>query len=332
MNNKSPWIALAATPELPIAKAAIDPLTKDIIDVKEIAIPYKPLSDSEVRFWAEQLSGVGGILLRSGYITEKLLKHLRSLKIVAVHGAGVDPVDIDACTKRGIYVTNTPGANADAVAEITFGLMLSLARHIPAAIHKVRFDSEWDDARHVGSELKNKTLGLLGLGQIGGRVARIAAVFGMNVIATDPSLSASDIESRGAEPVSLSDLATKSDFLSLHAPASTQTNKIINRDFISKMKASSKIINCARGSLIDEIALSDALHSGALSGTALDVLNGEPPDPNSPLFNAPNVIITPHMAGSTVECLNTIATTAAHDIIRVLDGQLPKHPVNDPLT
>ena len=150
--NDNPWIALAATPDLPIARTAVNRVVKDIAEVREIHVPYKPLSEKEVIFWAEQLEGAKGILLRSGYITAQFLKYLPDLKIVAVHGAGIDPVDLQACSEHEIYVTNTPGANADAVTEITIGLMLSLARKIPESAYQVKQNLAWDDARHTGSE------------------------------------------------------------------------------------------------------------------------------------------------------------------------------------
>ena len=330
-NNNNPWIALAATAELPIVREPIDLAAQGIAEVHEIALPYKPLSDREVVYWAKKLEGAGAILLRSGYITDPLLQLLPDLKIIAVHGAGIDPVDLDACTKNGVVVTNTPGANADAVTEITLGLMLSLARRIPAAAQKVKQDLAWDDARYTGTELKEKTLGLLGLGQIGCRVATIAKAFGMNILAYDPALSGEEIQNKGAKSVSLKELAMSSDFLSLHAPAIESTKHIVNKELINYMKPSAFIINCARGSLIDEIELAKALSENQIAGAALDVLEGEPPDPNSPIFIAPNVILTPHMAGSTSECLHTIAEIAAHDIVRVLNGGQPDNPMNKPI-
>ncbi len=331
MSNPKPWIALADTQELPISLTAFEDISVGL-DVRNVAIPYKPLTKEETDYWTKELNGVGGILLRSGYVTEELLKPLDRLKVIAVHGTGVDPVDVDACTRRGIWVTNTPGANADAVAEITIGLMLSMARQIPQAVTKVSAEKAWDSARHIGTELKSKTLGLLGFGQIGQRVARMAQAFGMKVIAYDPSLTPSEIQGKGSTPVSLEELAKDSDVLSLHAPAIEATKQIINKEFLGKMKASSKLINCARGSLIDEQAFAQALNSGQLSGVALDVLDGEPPDPNSPLFDAPNVLITPHMAGSTEECLQNIAKTAMQDIVRVIHGKEPLNAVNDPFS
>ncbi len=329
MNPTSPpWIALAATAELPILEEPVLNAAGQDFEVRGVALPYKPLSAEEEKHWAGEFQGAGAILLRSGYITASLLDRLPDLKVVAVHGAGVDPVDVAACTARGVRVTNTPGANADAVTEITFGLMLSLLRRIPDAAHKAKAEKAWDSARHTGGELKGRVLGLVGLGQIGQRVARIAAAFGMGVIAHDPALSDEEINRRGAEPMALDGVLANADILSLHAPAIPATRHMINAAAIAKMKADAMIVNCARGSLIDEAALSAALKEGRLGGAALDVLEGEPPDPASPIYKAPNLIITPHMAGSTRECLRTIAGTAGADMVRVLKGEAPMHPVN----
>jgi len=325
----TPWIALAANEQLPILEDPVLKAAGDAFEVRGVALPYKPLSAEEEAHWAGALQGAGAILLRSGYITASLLDRLPDLKVIAVHGAGVDPVDVAACTERGVLVTNTPGANADAVTEITFGLMLALLRRIPEAAHKAKAEKAWDSARHTGGELKGRVLGLIGLGQIGQRVARIADAFGMGVIAHDPALSEEEITRRGAEPMSFDGVLASADILSLHAPAIPATRHMINADAIAKMKPSAMIVNCARGSLIDEAALSQALVEGRLGGAALDVLEGEPPDPNSPIYGAPNLIVTPHMAGSTEECLRTIAGTAGTDMVRVLSGQPPLHPVNE---
>jgi D-3-phosphoglycerate dehydrogenase / 2-oxoglutarate reductase len=325
---RTPWIALAATTELPIVEAPVTEAAGDAFKVRGVALPYKPLSGEEEAHWAAQLQGAGAILLRSGYITASLLDRLPDLKVVAVHGAGVDPVDVAACTERGVLVTNTPGANADAVTEITFGLMLALLRRIPDAAHKAKAEKAWDSARHTGGELKGRVLGLIGLGQIGQRVAKIANAFGMGVNAHDPALSDEEITRRGAEPVTFQGVLASADILSLHAPAIPSTRHMINAQTIAGMKSGAMIVNCARGSLIDEAALALALVEGRLGGAALDVLDGEPPDPQSPIYDAPNLILTPHMAGSTHECLRTIAGTAGADMVRVLKGEPAKHPVN----
>jgi D-3-phosphoglycerate dehydrogenase / 2-oxoglutarate reductase len=325
----TPWIALTATRDLPIVKEPVIDAAAGAFEVREVAMPYKPLSEQEEEHWAAQLRGAGAILLRSGYITASLLDRLPDLKVVSVHGAGVDPVDVSACTERGVLVTNTPGANADAVTEITFGLMLALLRQIPGAAHQAKAEKAWDSARHTGGELKGRVLGLIGLGQIGQRVALIASAFGMKVIAHDPALDDKEITRRGAEPMTFLDVLAGADILSLHAPAIPATRHMINAKAIAGMKSSAMIVNCARGSLIDEAALAQALIDGRLGGAALDVLEGEPPDPNSPVYDAPNLILTPHMAGSTHECLRTIASTAGADMVRVLKGAAAMHPVNE---
>jgi D-3-phosphoglycerate dehydrogenase len=324
------WVALAETAELPIAGAPVTAALGDIAAVRSVALPYKPLTEAEEQSWATELRGAAAILLRSGYVTASLLDRLPDLRVIAVHGAGVDPVDVDACTERGVLVTNTPGANADAVAEITIALTLSLLRRIPEAAHRALADREWDAARHTGGELKGRTLGLVGFGQIGKRVAAIANAFGATVAAADPAVAPEAIRDAGAEPMPLDDLFAAADIVSLHAPAVPATHHMIDAGSLAKMKPGAMLVNCARGSLVDEAALAGALTSGQLGGAALDVLEGEPPDPASPIYDAPNVILTPHMAGSTRECLESIARTAGEDIARVLRGEAPRFPVNAP--
>lgn len=322
------WVALAATDELPIAEAPVRSALDGFAETRTVPLPYKPLTGAEESRYAEELRGAAALLLRSGYVTASLLDRLPDLRVIAVHGAGVDPVDVDACTARGVLVTNTPGANADAVTELTLALMLSLLRRIPDCAYQAKNERAWDAARHTGGELKGRTLGLVGFGQIGRRVAAIATAFGMQVIASDPAQKPEVIEAGRAESVSFETLLADSDIISLHAPAIPATHHMIDAEAIAQMKPGAMIVNCARGSLVDEAALAAALVSGHLGGAALDVLEGEPPDPASPIYDAPNLILTPHMAGSTNECLETIARTAGEDIARVLRGEAPKNPVN----
>lgn len=324
----APWVALTGITDLPIAEAPARQALEGVAEVRVIGLPYKPLNADEEAHWAAELQGAGGILLRSGYITASLVDRLPDLKIVAVHGAGVDPVDIEACTARGVQVTNAPGANANAVAELVFGLMLAHVRQIPASAHKAMAEKAWDAARHTGGELRGRILGLVGFGKVGKRVALIAQAFGMTVIASDPVVSDADIQAAGVQPVQLDDLLALSHIISLHAPAIPATRHMINAKSIALMKSDACLINCARGALVDEVALAAALRAGQLGGAALDVLDGEPPDPASPIYGAPNMLITPHMAGSTFECLDAIAATTAADIARVLKGEQPVHPVN----
>ena len=325
------WVAVTATDDFPVALAPVRAALKGVAPVKVVPLPFSPLSRTQEERFARLFRGAWGMLLRPGYITPSLLDRLPDLRVIGVHGAGVDQVDVAACTEQGVLVTNTPGANADSVAELTIGLMLSLIRRIPQSAGRVGAERVWGEARHTGSELKGKTLGLVGLGQIGERVTRIAHAFGMKVCANDPGLSYKEIRSRGARPLKLDALLAASDIVSLHAPHIPATHHLINRKAISKMKKGAFLVNAARGPLVDEKALARALVSGRLGGAALDVLEGEPPDPGSPIFDAPGIILTPHMAGSTVECLEAIARTAGEDIARVLQGKRAKFPVNKTL-
>ncbi|NKB57760.1 MAG: hypothetical protein GKS00_15655 [Alphaproteobacteria bacterium] len=329
-SKRRPWVAITATEDLPVAMKPVREALRDIAPAKTVPLPYSPLSAAEETKFAKMLQGAAGMLLRPGYITASLLDQLPDLKIIAVHGAGVDQVDVDACTERGVLVTNAPGANADAVAELTICLMIDLARRVSAGAWRVHNERVWGDARHTGSELRGKTLGLVGIGQIGGRVARLAKAFGMKVCAHDPGLASKDIRATGAKPMTLDALLAGCDYISLHAPHIPATHHLINRKAINRMKKGALLINAARGALVDEIAVAQALKSGRLGGAALDVLEGEPPNPKSPIFDAPNILLTPHMAGSTNECLDTIAGTAAEDIARFLQNKRPKYRVNKP--
>ncbi|MBT6273606.1 MAG: hypothetical protein HOI95_05670 [Chromatiales bacterium] len=322
------WIALAGTPDLPIVEGPVREAAQGVASVHVVPVPYKPLSPTEEEQVVGMLRGAGGILLRSGYVTASLLDRLPALQVVAVHGTGVDPVDVPACTERGVWVTNAPSANAVAVAELTIGLMVALLRRFSDAAHQVRQHREWDAARHTGGELGGRRLGLFGIGDIGQRVARLASAFGMSVMAHDPGLIDEQICTRGAIPASQRDVFEQADVISLHAPAIAATRHMVNAETLGWMKSSALLVNCARGALVDEVAVAAALTEGRLGGAALDVLEGEPPDPSSPVFDAPNIILTPHMAGSTHECLQTIARVAGADLVRVLSGLEPLNAVN----
>jgi len=322
------WVAVTATDDFPVDLVPVRKALRGIAPVRVVPLPFSSLSKALEKKFAKALRGAEGILLRPGYITPSLLNQLPDLRIIAVHGAGVDQVDINACTERGILVTNTPGANADSVAELTIGLMVSLIRHIPQSVGRVRAELVWGEARHTGRGLKGKILGLIGIGKIGERVAKIATSLGMEVIAYDPGLSGKKIRSRGASPTKFDVLLTVADIISLHAPHISTTNHLIGPKAIAKMKKGAFLVNTARGALVDEKALTCAVSSGRLGGAALDVLEREPPDFTTSIFKAPNVIITPHMAGSTTECLELIAQTASEDIARAIQGKQVKYPVN----
>jgi len=328
--KKRQWVAVTATDDFPVKMKPVREALRGIAPVRTVSLPFSPISAAEEKKFAKQFQGATSILLRPGYVTPTLLHQLPDLKIVAVHGAGVDQVDVEACTEYGVLVTNAPGANADSVAELTLGLMISLARQIPRSAWQVHYAKAWGEARHTGSELRGKTLGLVAVGQIGRRVAGLCKAFGMKVCGFDPGLTTKEMRSLGVRPMQLDALLAESDYLSLHAPHTPATYHLIDRKAIAKMKRGAFLINAARGPLVDEVAMAQALKSGRLGGAALDVLEGEPPDPKSPIFDAPNILLTPHMGGSTGECLDRIASTAASDIARMLQGKQPKYRINRP--
>ena len=328
--KKRQWVAVTATDDFPVSIKPVRDALSGIAPIRTVPLPFSPISAAEEKKFAKQFQGAAGILLRPGYITPTLLEQLPELKIVAVHGAGVDQVDVDACTEHGVLVTNAPGANADSVAELTLGLMISLARQIPQSAWQVHHEKVWGEARFTGSELRGKTLGLVAVGQIGRRVADLCKAFGMKVCGYDPGLTAKEMRALGVRPIKLESLLAESDYLSLHAPHTPATYHLIDRKAIAKMKKGAFLVNVARGPLVDEVAMARALKSGKLGGAALDVLEGEPPDPKSPIFDAPNILLTPHMGGSTGECLDRIAGTAATDIARMMQGKQPKYRLNRP--
>ena len=330
ISKKRRWVAVTATDDFPVSMKPVREALRGIAPVRTIPLPFSPITSAEEKKIAKLLQGAAGMLLRPGYITPTLLDLLPDLKIIAMHGVGVDQIDVEACTERGVLVTNAPGANADSVAELTLGLMIGIARQVPQSAWRVHNEKVWGEARHTGSELRGKTLGLVAVGQIGRRVAHLCKAFGMKVCGYDPGLTAKDIRAQGVRPVKLDALLAGSDYVSLHAPLTPATHHLIDRKAIAKMKKGAILINAARGPLVDENALARALKSGRLGGAALDVLEGEPPDPKSPIFDAPNILLTPHMAGSTDECLDRIAGTAATDIGRFLQSKRPKYRVNRP--
>jgi len=272
----------------------------------------RPLTEDEL---IPLLEGCSGYLAGLDFITEKVLESTKTLRVISRYGIGCDRVDLEAARKHGITVTNTPGANADAVADLTLGLMLAVARGIPL-LDKTTKQGDW--LRRTGIELGGKTLGLVGFGMIGKKVAKRAAGFGMTVIAYDPFIDKEYAGSNNVLPVVFDRVITDSDFLSLHLPYSEKTKNIISRDAIDQMKRGAVIINTSRGGLIDEEALLDALKNEKLSGAGLDAYAKEPPDTGYPLFDLPNVVTTPHTAAHTKEATLNMAAMAVDNLISVL--------------
>ena len=275
------------------------------------------------------LADADGLVVRSAVqADDALMAYASKLRVIGRAGVGVDNIDAAAATRRGIVVMNTPGANAVAVAELTIGLMLTLARKVYAANASMHA-GKWEKKILQGSELRGKTLGILGLGRIGLEVARRAKGFGMELIGSDPFVSAAVARENGIKLVTLDELLAGSDYLTLHVGLTTQTAGVINAKTIATMKKGVRIVNCARGELIDDAALIDALKSGQVAGAALDVFPSEPLK-DSPYATMDNVILTPHIAGSTGEAQEAVGIQIARQVRDYLKLGVVQNAVNLP--
>jgi D-3-phosphoglycerate dehydrogenase len=276
-----------------------------------------------------ELANADGLIVRSATrVTRELLEKAERLRVVGRAGVGIDNIDVEAATHRGVLVMNTPGGNSVSVAEHTLALMLALARSVPqsnASIHAGR----WEKSSASGTELRGKTLGLVGFGRVGTEVARRVRALEMEVLAHDPYVTPAAAHELEVELVPLDELLRRSDVISLHTSLSPATEKMINAASLAKMKRGARLINCARGELIDEAALAEALRSGQLAGAAVDTFAVEPPK-NSPLIGLPNLIATPHIAGSTAEAQEEVGTAIAQQVRDYLADGLIRNAVNMP--
>jgi len=278
---------------------------------------------------ANELPDADAIVVRSAtFVDAAMMDKASKLRVIGRAGVGVDNVDLDAATKRGIVVMNTPGGNAVAVAEHTFALMLSMARFIPRA-HAGMAAGKWEKKTLQGTELRGKTLGIVGLGRVGVEVSRRALSFGMKVVAHDPYVAPSFAQQLNVSMLPLDELYAQSDYITLHVGLTPQTHGMINADSIGKMKKGVKLVNCARGELINDQALIEALQSGQLGGAALDVYSHEPLK-DSPLATMPNVILTPHIAGSTHEAQEAVGVQIALQVREYLLKGVIQNAVNVP--
>jgi D-3-phosphoglycerate dehydrogenase / 2-oxoglutarate reductase len=277
-----------------------------------------------------QLADADALIVRSAVqVNAALLEHAPKLRVVGRAGVGVDNVDLDAATRKGIAVMNTPGANAVAVAEHTLGLALAMARHLCRA-DALMHSAKWEKKSLQGTELRGKTLGIIGLGRIGMEVARRARAFGMKIAAHDPFVSPEVARQAEIELTTLDEALAVADYVSLHMALTPQSAGIINAETIGKMKKGARLINCARGELVDEAALAAALRDGHLAGAALDVFAEEPPAKDSPLLALPNVILTPHVAGSTHEAQEAVGVQIAVQVREFLRRGVIQNAVNVP--
>ena len=278
---------------------------------------------------AAAVADADALVVRSAVqVDDALMEKAPKLRVIGRAGVGVDNIDAEAATRRGIVVMNTPGANAVAVAELTVGLMLALARKLPAANSSMHA-GKWDKKSLQGAELKGKNLGILGLGRIGLEVARRARGFGLEIIGSDPFVSAAVARENGILLVSVEELLAKSDYLTLHVGLTPQTHGFVNAKTLATMKKGVRIINCARGELVEDAALVEALKSGQVAGAALDVFTEEPPK-DSPYTGLDNVILTPHIAGSTGEAQEAVGIQIARQVREYLKLGVVQNAVNLP--
>lgn len=279
---------------------------------------------------AETIPGYHGLLVRSSAkATAEVIAAADVLQVIGRAGVGVDNVDLKAASERGIVVMNTPGANSVATAEHAMALMLGMCRHVPQGVASLS-SGKWERKLFKGIELRGKTLGIVGLGRIGTEVALRSQAFEMDVICFDPYLSDDQANEINVERVGFDELLERSDFVTLHAALTPDTRGLIGKESLAKMKSGVRIVNAARGGLIDEEALIEALNSGHVAGAALDVLTEEPPDFDNPLLHMANVVVTPHLAASTYEAQREAGTQIVNQVIDALHGVDIRNAVNPP--
>ena len=299
----------------------------DLLAAEHEVIVRTGLSEDEL---VAELGDVQALLVRSQtQVTERVIAAAPRLEVIGRAGVGVDNIDLDAATQRGVIVVNAPLANTMSTAEHAFGLMLAAARNVPQAHGSLR-GGAWDRSKYAGVELSGRTLGIVGLGRIGTEVASRARAFEMRVLAYDPFVSADRASQLGVERMELDELLTESDFVTLHTALHEGTRGMIGADQLARMKPTAILVNAARGALVDEQALYDAVDSGQIGGAAIDVFSEEPATGNV-LTTHDRIIVTPHLAASTAEAQTRAATQTAKQILDILGGRAARFAVNAPL-
>jgi D-3-phosphoglycerate dehydrogenase len=280
--------------------------------------------------WDIEACRVDAVISRKGKITREHMERAGGrLKIIARTGVGVDPsrVDLDAAKELQVAVTNQPGSNSVAVTELVFAQMIALARHTHAA-HRAVKDNRWGEySKFIGTELAGKAMGIVGMGNIGARVALRARAFEMDLLVYDPYIPESHVTALGGTWVGLNELLAESDFVTIHCPLNRETRGMIGAAQLGLVKPSAFLVNAARGGIIDEVALYAVLQEHRIAGAALDVVEHEPPAKEHPLFELDNVLWTPHLGAVTLEASKRGEWGAAQEVIRVLEGKRPKNPV-----
>jgi len=308
-----------------------DPLSEQgihqLLDAQDVIVEQKTaLSPDELLEIIEQYDA---LLVRSQtQVTAEVIHAAKKLKVIGRAGVGVDNIDINAATAAGIVVINAPDGNTISTAEHSFAMLMAVARNIPQA-HKKLVDGAWDRKSFQDVELHNKTLGIIGMGRIGSEVAKRAKAFQMNVIGYDPYLTDERAQKLGVTNGTVDDIVTKADFITVHTPLMKETKHLLNAKQFAKMKPTTRVINCARGGIIDEKALLHALDNGLIAAAALDVYEEEPPV-NNPLIGHPRVVTTPHLGASTVEAQENVAIDVSEELLKALRNQTFKNAVNLP--
>jgi len=309
-----------------LAKKGVEILTQ----YKEIeAIEKETMPPEELK---KEIGQYHGIIVRSQTkLTADIIKAAKNLRVIARAGVGVDNIDIPAATEQGIVVMNAPSGNTISAAELTFAQIIGIARKLPFAYASLKLERKWDRKSFKGVELMDKTLGIIGTGRIGTEVGKRAKAFGMNILAYDPYLSEEKAETLAFKLSDLETIYKNADFITIHTPLTDQTRGMIGAKELKMMKASVRIINCARGGIIDEQALADALKEGVIAGAAMDVYSKEPPTKeNNPLLDAPNCITLPHLGASTEEAQFNVAIESAQGVANYLLNDMVVNSLNMP--
>jgi len=322
--NTKPVVIVTSHRESPVDLETVRGELGDRASIRVVPLPHRKLTPVEEEAFISQMVDAVVIFQRPGFITGKIIEACPDLKFVITHGAGVDKIDLKACEEHGVWVGNVPGANANAVAEQVVAGILVLLRRLMIANSSMHRGG-WKRGRFVGREFSEGVLGIMGFGNVGRRLAQIASGFGTRVIFSDPYLdSSSHHEMLGLTRYdNLEDVLKQSDYVSIHVPLTRETTKFIGLKEFGLMKEEAILVNTSRGGVIDEEALCIALREGMIGGAVLDVFSEEPLPKNSPLRRFPNVVLSPHIGGSTQECLKRIAQKACEEILLVLSGQRP---------
>ncbi|MBD2845200.1 phosphoglycerate dehydrogenase [Paenibacillus sp. IB182496] len=308
----------------PISDLGIEQLTA----ASDIAVDKKPgLSEDEL---VSIIGEYDALLVRSQTkVNARVMEAGKQLKVVGRAGVGVDNIDLKAATQRGIIVINAPDGNTITTCEHTFAMMMALARHIPQAYMKT-VGGEWDRKSFVGVELRNKVLGVMGMGRIGSEVARRAKAFGMSIMGYDPFLTEERAEKMGVQLSTVDEIVRNADFMTVHTPLTPETRHMIGKAQFEVMKPGMRIVNCARGGIIDEQALVEAIDQGIVAGAGFDVFESEPPAADHPFLKHPKIIVTPHLGASTVEAQENVAIDVSKQVLHILRNEPFVNAVNMP--